>query len=242
MINFRIPPFDITVLGVSFQAFIDPTTNQAVFSQRGAADGLKIPESSLRKILLSESFKSLRGSTSPCAKLCTEVSPKPISVVTQSDLVILVKLAAEKSYPVAISMQDASFAILLQQSVEEALGIERSRTEYLESGATLRQQLEYRYSYQALQELTFKGKHGVKGLCCINRQVSSLAVANSDELRQRSKNWRRFCSGIATVKLTIGNAVHQRAAAASNQETFSSNLKTAADRTNQIYELIDAPF
>jgi hypothetical protein len=242
MTNFRIPPFDITVLGVSFQAFIDPTTDQAVFSQRGAADGLKIPESSLRKILLSESFKSLRGSTSPCAKLSTEVSSKPISVVTQSDLVILVKLAAEKGYPVAASMQDASFAILLQQSVDEVLGVERSRTEYLEGGATLRQQLEYRYSYGALQDSTFNKKHGVRGLCKINLQVSNLAVENSDELRRKSKNWRHTCSGSGKVRLTIGNTVHQRAVESSSAATFSQNLKTAAERTAQIFQLIDAPF
>lgn len=238
----RVPAFSIPVLGVSFQAFIDPTTNQAVFSQRGAADGLKIPESSLRKILSSESFKALRGNSSPCAKLSTEVSPKAISIVTQSDLVILVKLAAEKGYPVAISMQDASFAVLLQQSVDEVIGVERSRTEYLEGGASLRQQLEYRYSYNALQEATFQQNYGVRGLCRINRQISSLAVEDSDELRRKSKNWRQFCSGMKKVRFTIGNAVHQRAVEASNPTTFKQNLGTAADRTRRIFELIDAPF
>jgi hypothetical protein len=238
----RVSAFEIKVLGVAFQSFIDPSNNHPVFSKHGAAEGLKVPESSLRKIIASQSFQGLRGNSFHCAKLNTEVSPRPISVITQSDLVILVKLLAEKGYPVAISMQDASFAVLLQQSVDEVLNVERSRKDYLEGGATIRQQLDYRYSYVSLKESTFRKAHGVKGLGKINRQVSILAVKGSDDLRRKSKDWRKSCSGLAKVKLTIGNTVHQMAVESSNSGDFDQKLGAAANRTSQIFELLEAPF
>jgi hypothetical protein len=66
--------------------------------------------------LTSEAFKALRGRDYSCTELDTTVSSKPISVITQADLVLVVQIAADKGYPVAKSMQEASFAILLQQS------------------------------------------------------------------------------------------------------------------------------
>ena len=240
----RVPeiPGGVQVLGVTFQAFVDPSINQAVFSQSGAARGLKIPRKSAANILSSEQFKRLRGGDFPMAELLTEANSRPISVVTQSDLVLLVQIAAEKGYLVAKSMQDASFAILLQQSVDEALKIERSRKEYLEAGATLRQKLEYRYSYHAMKNSTFKQGYGVKGLCRVNRQVSCLAILDADERRSASKSWRKKCSGVETVKITIGNTVHQKAVEASTKITLDKNLGIASQRTSDIYKLLDAPF
>lgn len=240
----RIPeiPGGIKVLGVQFQAFVDPVTSQPVFSQRGAARALEVPGTSLRRILSSEAFKALRGKDFSCTELDTAVSSKPISVITQTDLVFLVQLVAEKGYPVAKSMQAASFAVLLQQSVDEALGINRTRKEYLDAGASLRQKLEYRYSYHTMRESTFEHGHGVSGLCRINRQVSSLAVADADNRRAISRSWRKSCSAVETVKITIGNTVHQKAVEASTRMTLDNNLHKAAQRTEDIYQLLDAPF
>ena len=235
-------PNGIKVLGVKFQSFIDPRIDQPVFSQVGAARGLEIPARSLRRILSSEEFKRLRGSSLPLGGLDTAVSSKPISVVTQTDLVLLVQLAAEKGYLVAKSMQEASFAVLLQQSVDEALGVERTRKEYLDAGASLRQKLEYRYSYHEMKESTLEKGHGVTGLCKVNRQVSMLAVYDADLRRELDKGWRRNCSAIETVKITIGNTVHQKAVEASTKSTLEGNLGKAAHRTVDIFLLLEAPF
>lgn len=235
-------PEGVKVLGIKFQAFIDPKTNQAVFSQSGAARGLDIPRKSFLDILNSDEFKLLRGNDSPMAKLPTTVNSQPISVVTQADLVLLVRIAADKGYPVAKSMQDASFAILLQESVDHALKINRDRQEYREAGATLRQKLEYRYSYNTMRDTTLDRGYGVRGVCRINRQVSSLAVADADERRTVSKSWRKKCSGVETVKITIANTVHEKAVEASNKTTLDKNLNVASQRTSDIYNLLEAPF
>jgi len=232
----------IKVLGVKFQAFIDPETKQAVFSQSGVARGLQIPRHSAATILKSHQFKALRGSAFSPPRILTEVNSQPISVVTQADLVLLVQIAAEKGYPIANSMQEASFAVLLQQSVDEALNTSRSRKEYLDAGASLRQKLEYRYSYHSMKEVTIKGGHGVRTLCRINRQVSSLAVPDADQRRTANSSWRKNCSAVETVKITIGNTVHERAVEASIRSTLKINLDKAAERTASIYGLLDAPF
>lgn len=240
--NDRTPEITVNVLGVEFQAFIDPQSNQAVFSQRGTARALKMPRTSFRGILSSERFKALRVGCFPCATLNTTVSSKPITVVTQTDLVLIVQIASEKGNPVAKSMQDASFAVLLQESVDRALGVERKREKYIQLGIDLRVQLEYINSYHSMRSTTFERGHGVRGLCKVNKQVSTLAVPDADERRRRSKVWRRKCSGEETVKITISNAVHEKAIEASKNGSLDTNLNVAAKRTCQIYELLDAPF
>lgn len=69
----RVPeiPGGVKVLGVVFQGFIDPATNQAVFSQSGVYRGLEIPETQLRRMLRSEAFKTLAGKAFNPAKLLT---------------------------------------------------------------------------------------------------------------------------------------------------------------------------
>ena len=242
----RVPEIlgGIDVLGVNFQAFIDPSSGQPVFSQSGVARGLKIPRRSAAQIIGSEGFKALCGKDfSMARKLLTIANSQPISVVTQSDLVILVRIASEKGYAVAKSMQDASFAVLLQQSIDEKLNIDRPRKEYLEAGATLRQRIEYLHSYNSMKQSTFDGGYGVRGLCDINRQVSNLAVPDADDRRAVSKSWRKKCSGIETTKITIGNTVHQKAVEASDsKKSLDSNLGIAEDRTRKIYDILDAPF
>lgn len=238
----RVPEISVNVLGVEFQAFIDPQSKQAVFSQRGTARALKMPRTSLTRILHSTTFNRLRGGSFPRPTLNTSVSSNPISVVTQSDLVLIVQIASEKGNPVARSMQDASFAVLLQESVDRALGVEREREEYLQSGTDLRLQLEYMHSYHSMKNATFDRGYGVRGLSKVNKQVSNLAVPDADERRRQSKFWRRKCSGEETVKITIGNAVHEKAVEASKNDTLDINLGVAARRTSQIYELLDAPF
>ncbi len=120
-------------------------------------------------------------------------------------------------------MQDASFAVLLQESVDRALGVERKREKYIQLRIDLRVQLEYINSYHSMRSTTFERDHGVRGLCKVNKQVSTLAVPDADE-RRRSKVWRRKCSGEETVKITIGNAVHEKAIEASKNGSLDTNL------------------
>jgi len=202
MVEQRIPevPGGFNVLGVVFQGFIDPATNQVVFSLPGVAQGLEISKSQSFYLLNSEAFKALAGRNSNRSKLLTTTAKPPISVITQSDLTLLVKLASEKGYPVAKSMQDASFAIILQQLIDETLGVNRNRKEYLDAGANLQKRLtkyqkatqkdkrDYRKSYQDLKKTTFNNGYGVRGLCDINRSVSDLAVSDADERRAKNKN------------------------------------------------------
>ena len=243
MQKYRAPEIKVKVLGVKFQAFTDPGISQTIFSQRGSARALKIPARSLRRILASDEFKCLRGNDLPWGRLDTEVSSKPISVITQTDLVLLVQIAADKGYSVAKSMQEASFAVLLQQSVDQALGTERPIQEYLDKGASLQQQLEYLHSYHALKRAVLTRRHGVRGLCTINRQVSKLAVSDSDLRRIRTPAWRKWCSDDEKLRLTIGNAIGEKAANASfGHQALNVNLELAAQRTTEIYKILDAPF
>ena len=236
-------PDGVDVLGVKFQCYINPGDGSVIFSTLGVANALQIPRTSLRRILKSEDFKSLYKGGFACAKLPTESSPKPISVITQPDLAILVRFLAERNYPIPRSMQDAGFPIVLQQSVDEALNIHRERREYLEAGATIRQKLEYKYSYHQMVESTFDGGYGVRSLCQINRQISGLAVPDADTRRAKSKNWRRKCSGSEMTKITIGNTVHQKAVEASpSREVLTKNIEIASQRTQNIYRIMDAPF
>ena len=58
-LSYRVPEIKVEVLGVGFQAFLDPSINQPVFSQRGVARALEMPSTSLRRILASETNKIL---------------------------------------------------------------------------------------------------------------------------------------------------------------------------------------
>lgn len=250
--NQRAKPISggLDVLGVCFEGFVHPLTKQAVFSRRGLSRSLNAPRTSLVRIIDSEQFKVLCGKTSPWSSLMTEVSPRPISVLDQTELAILIKVLADvddsqgrPKYPIAKSMQDAGFPIILQQSVDEALDVQRDRRDYLQAGATIREKLEYKYSYRRMVAVTFKGGYGVQSLCKINRQVSGLAVSDADERRARTKHWRKKCSGIETTKITLGNTVHQKAVEASHSKaTLERNLGIAAERTQQIYNIMDTPF
>lgn len=243
-------PGGINVLRMQLEGFIHPVTKQVVFSRRGLARNLGINRNSLARILDSESFKALCGKDSPWPKLMTEVSSQPISVIDQSQLAVLIKFLAHiddsqgfPKYPIPRSMQDAGFPIVLQQSVDEALNIQRDRREYLQAGATVREKLEYKYSYHRMVKATLNGGYGVRSLCRINRQVSGLAVSDADERRAKSSHWRRKCSGIETTKITLGNTIHQKAVEASHSKvTLERNLEIAANRTQQIYNIIDTPF
>ena len=240
----RVPEISggIDVLGVKFQAFIHPKTNQAIFSRSSVSRSLEISLRSIVRIIESEQFKALRGEDFQIGRLLTTVSPRSIAVVTQTDLVCIVKIASEKGFPVAKSMQDASFAVLLQQSIDEKLNVSRSRKEYLDAGANARQKLKYLHSYNAMKQSVFDGKHGVRILCKVNRQVSEIAVPDADERREKDKNWRRKCNEEETVKITIGNTVHQKAVDASSKESLDKNLGIAEDRTKKIYDIMDQPF
>ncbi|MBP0025787.1 MAG: hypothetical protein J7540_17555 [Roseofilum sp. SID2] len=63
MVKQRIPEVagGFNVLGVVFQGFLDPNTNQVVFSLSGVARGLEIHPQQASRILRSEAFKALSG-------------------------------------------------------------------------------------------------------------------------------------------------------------------------------------
>ncbi|MGD1948063.1 MAG: hypothetical protein ACFB14_00225 [Leptolyngbyaceae cyanobacterium] len=242
-----VPALDFPVLGVKFQGFLDPRINQVVFSQSGVARALKAAGTTLRRWLASESFKALNGGPSGRATLLTEVSTLPISVVTQTDLVSLIRIGAQNGNPVARSMQDASFATVLQQSVDQVLGTHRPTQEYLDKGTAVRQKAEYCHeylrAYHSMEKATYEGKHGVTGLCMINATVSGLAVPDADKRRKVDKSWRKNCTPDEKVKLTVGTAVCEKAAIASNnRSTLKNNLGRATERINSINNILDQPF
>lgn len=240
-----IPEKPIFVLGVEFQAFVDPNSGQAVFSQSGVARALDVNESTIRRWLKSKHFERLRGKAFKPGKLLTEANPIPINIVTQSDLVALVKIGSRKSNAIAKSMQDSSFPIVLQQSVDEALGVKRPRSEYLDSGAALRQRLEGEYlpSYHRLKNTTFQNNLGVRGLCLINATNSELAVPDAPQRRKANPGWRKHCNTDENGRLTVGNVVMTKAAKASNGiQSLKMNLNVASKRIAQIHEIIELPF
>ena len=252
----RIPEVagGFNVLGVVFQGFVHPETNQVVFSLRGVSRGLEIHHRQVARILGSEAFKSLSAKAFNPAKLLTTAARPPISVVTQTDLTFLVKIASKKGYPVAESMQDASFAVLLQQSIDVTLKTQRNLTTYLEAGTTLQERMterqqatpkdkrDYRKSYQDLKATTFENGYGVRGLCEINRSVFDLAVPDAPERRAKSKSWRNKCSSDETAKIIVGNMVHKKAVnSAADRAKLEGNLAIVRDRTSQIIDLMDAP-
>jgi hypothetical protein len=240
-----VPEISVTVLGVVFQAFVDPETKQAVFSQSGVARALAVDEKTIRRWLRSKLFERLQSKAFSPGRLLTEVSTTPIVVVTQADLVVLVKIASRRGNAIASTMQDASFPVVLQQSVDEALGIDRPRSEYLVKGAMLRQRLEGDYlpSYHRLKDTAFKHKHGVRGLCMINSKVSSLAVPDADKRRKLNPHWRKHCNSDESAKLTMHNVVLTKAAKSScGLESLEVNIEVAAQRCIQIQAIIDMPY
>lgn len=242
-----VPALDFPVLGVHFQGFLDPRLNQVVFSQRGVARALKAAESTVRRWLASDQFKAYNSGHSMRATLLTEANGNPISVVTQADLVVLIKIGSENCNPVARSMQDASFATVLQQSVDQVLGIKRPTKEYLDKGAAVRQKVEsrneYLRAYHSMEKATYESNHGVKGLCMINATVSNLAVPDADNRRKTDKSWRKNCTPDEKVKLTVGTAVCEKAAVASKgRSELGDKLGIASTRITKINDIYDEPF
>ncbi|MEL7352761.1 MAG: hypothetical protein AAF171_23560 [Cyanobacteria bacterium P01_A01_bin.116] len=238
-----IPAQDFPVLGIVFQGFLDPGINQVVFSQSGVARALQIDARTARRWLGTYRFQSLRGGSFLRSTLLTKVNNNPISVVTQPDLVALIRIGSERKNPVAMSMHDASFAVLLQQSVDQVLGAARPIKQYLRQGATLRQRAEYIHSYHGLKDAAFDNRHGVRGLSLLNRTVSTLAVPDSDARRRKNPRWRNGCSKDETMKLTIGNSVCEKAAKASvGRKALEGNVVRATNRINEINDILDQPF
>lgn len=237
-------PGGINVLGISFHAFIHPDSSQPFFSQRGIAKGLKIPESTLRMILCSKEFNALYSKGFSCAKILTEVSPNPVSALSTKDLICIVKFLSDKrGYPVAKSMQDAGFPIVLQQSIDQAIGETKRISEYLELGSIVRSKLEYLNSYHSMKDSVFSEGYGVSGLCNVNSLVSSIAVPDAELRRATSKGWRRKCSPFETLRLTVGNFIYERAVnSSSSKADFIEKCDIALERTQSIYDILDASF
>jgi hypothetical protein len=138
---------DIQVLGQTFQSFLTEN-GEVVFSKTSTARGLDLSDPKrVSEILASKSFKSLPGhnsSDSENNKLRAVVgsSTVSISVVTLSQLAQLVNYLAEKGDDRAIAMQQASFAVMLQQSVDVAYNVTRESAEYTDSASQLATLLE----------------------------------------------------------------------------------------------------
>lgn len=240
-----VPETPVIVLGVEFQGFVEPHDDHVVFSQSGVGRALNVSESSVRRWTRSKLFERLRGKPFAPVRLLTTANPMPINVVTQADLVILVKIASRKGNAIAKSMQDASFPVVLQQSVDEALGIQRPTSEYLSHGAMLRHRLEGGYlpSYHTLKGVTFNHKHGVRGLCMINSKVSDLAVPDASQRRKNDPHWRRKCNSDESGTMTIGNVVMAKAAEASKGlKALEANIEVGAQRINQIKAIVEMPY
>lgn len=126
----------IEVLGQKFQSF-KTEDGEVVFSQTSAALGLDIASSTILRLKQSEAFKALPGNSSVILRLKVSHSIKPIAVVTMAELANIVSLLAERGHDRAVAMQQASFAIMLQQSVDVAYGVQRESREYTEAAADL---------------------------------------------------------------------------------------------------------
>lgn len=132
---------DITVLGQQFQSFLNEA-GQVVFSIVSAARGLDKPETSFRRLRASKQLKALLGKAPETSTLKTNVSPRSISVVTMTELTQMVNILAEQGDDRAISMQQASFALMLQQSVDVAYGTKRESEEYTSKASELAKVIE----------------------------------------------------------------------------------------------------
>lgn len=139
--NSRVHPFTVNIVDVNFQAFMHPTTKQTVFSQAGVAKGFNISDTTASNWLKGIRLKRSNGKDVPApSTLATTINSNPILVVTMADLAGMVKLGAERGNRIAQLIQNAGNAVLIQQSVDEALGIERKRSEYLQAGAQMKQE------------------------------------------------------------------------------------------------------
>lgn len=138
-------PKEIEVLGQKFQSFLDESGN-VVFSQTSAAKGLNLTTPyRITEIQASKSFKAICSKDFEIRKtLKTTVSPRAISVVTMSELTELVNYLASRGDDRAVAMQQASFATVLQMSVDTAYGVSRDRQEYVDAATQAAKWLEER--------------------------------------------------------------------------------------------------
>jgi hypothetical protein len=126
----------IQVLGQEFQSFLTEE-GSVVFSQSSVAKGLGVAESSIRSLRQSKQLEDLQGKRSDIRSLKVSHSRKPINVVNMTELTIMVGVLADRDHDRATAMQQASFAIMLQQSVDVAYGTERPAQEYVDRAAEL---------------------------------------------------------------------------------------------------------
>lgn len=132
-------PKDITVLGQIFQSFATET-GEVVFSQSSSSVGLDIAETSVRRFLSENSPKALQGKVSGVRhflKAKVGESVQKISVVSMADLTAIVSYLADKGHDRAVAMQQASFALMLQQSVDVAYNVTRESKEYTDKASHL---------------------------------------------------------------------------------------------------------
>lgn len=142
----------VSVLGVQLQGY-KTKDGSVVYSQVGTAKGLGIARSTLQNALKVvrglASLKALTGEPASHSnpnnlaslKVYTASGVQNISTITKPELILLVEHLASKGDAQAKALVTASFAVVLQQSEDEAYQIERSRSEYLEAGAKLREEL-----------------------------------------------------------------------------------------------------
>jgi hypothetical protein len=126
----------VNVSGQEFESYLTED-GEVVFSQTSAALGLAVSESVIRSIRSAKRLKALQGDGSVIRSLRVSHGRRPISVVSMAELTELVGYLAERGHDRAVAMQQASFAVMLQASVDEAYGVVRERAEYLRAAASL---------------------------------------------------------------------------------------------------------
>ncbi len=246
----KLIPNGITINGVCFEAFYNSNDkNQVIFSNVGIAKALDISESSLNKILASNSFRLFcRTTTFTWIKTTTGIGSNAIHALTQSDLVLLISyLVKNEKYLVPISIYKAGFATIVQKSVDRVVENYQITPDDLQQDLIPKNRLNVRASYQSsyheMEDSTFDRGYGVTQLCNLNRQISSLVVSDADKRREKSKDWRRNCSYSELIRLTIANQITSNAIKASEtKDIFIHNFEIALQRSQKIYQIIDAPF
>lgn len=156
---------EFIVLGVPFQAFIDED-GQTVFSEIGVERGLR-PEkprgwlknlrsrmslterqSHSQQALQPFQTQPVRASndiqTAQYLKVRTDRRVQTIRRLSAAELLYWVAYLADRGDARSISMQQAGFAAILQQTIDKFNGIQRTHDEYIEPAAALREAVEYR--------------------------------------------------------------------------------------------------
>lgn len=212
---------EFNVLGVPFQAFIDEN-GQTVFSEIGVERGMQ-PEKAkgwLKSIRSRSSFPARQSQsqqalqpfktqpfrtskdipatadTAQYLKTKTGRGTQTIRVITAAELLSVVSYLAERGNARAISMQEAGFAAILQQTIDDYDGIQRTHKEYNEPATQLRKNRE-----QARVELrSITGKFTTPTFHCnVFKPNNNLLFGegyNRDSYKEDDRQYRLMLEGV----------------------------------------------